>query len=339
MPAAQLGPGVWALYQREASVVHLLSRVEVPWLGLPEPEVAGAATVLGIVDGLLGFEELDLSQRAFGAFGLTDATTVPASMLLRRWRERRCWEDLSYYVIAAQATRYAIDAAISLVEKGMASGDLAMEMDAYQRYRAVIAEHIEPLPLRIRTYFTHSHAGDRTHIPASATAHRIGRETSLKIDAGLEVYDARGYLRAVSDVTRTAVGTDDAKAFYALLDEALIEAAIASSMPGASGAEVFNAGLNYLKKDRGWITDAGFCPPSDRPLTEIFGRDIGHLLGKQEPATCVFEPRDNATMEAGMIAAAEIQWPYRDYCVGVEDNFLITDDGPINFTRVAQPGS
>jgi hypothetical protein len=38
-------------------------------------------------------------------------------------------------------------------------------------------------------------------------------------------------------------------------------------------------------------------------------------------------------LEPGMLAAAEIQWPYRDKCIGVEDIFLITEDAPINITR------
>lgn len=337
VPAAQVGPGTWAVYQRAARVVHVLARREVAWLGLPEAPLAHAGTLREIADGAcVGYEELDLTQAAFDAFALADAPTAQASLLLRRWRERRCWEDLPYYVMAAQVTRAAIEEAVSLVEEGMAGGEFAAESDAYERYRAVVAEQVRTLPIRVRTYFTHTHAGDRTHIPASATGHRIGRDTSLKIDAGLEVYDPRGYLRAVSDVTRSAVGTDDARRFRALLDDALTAGAIASCRPGTTGEEVFRAGLDHLEPSRPWLTDAGFCPASDAPLTEMFGRDIGHLLGKQEPATTVFQPGYGTTLEAGMIAAAEIQWPYRRYCVGVEDNFLITEDEPVNFTRVAR---
>ncbi|MGH9101067.1 MAG: M24 family metallopeptidase, partial [Acidimicrobiales bacterium] len=114
---------------------------------------------------------------------------------------------------------------------------------------------------------------------------------------------------------------------------ALCNAAIAGCRPGTTGQEIFRRGLDHLEPQRAWLEDEGFCPRSDRRLTEIFGRDIGHLLGKQEPATCVFDSACAETLEAGMVAAAEIQWPYRRYCVGVEDNFLITDDGPVNLTR------
>jgi Xaa-Pro aminopeptidase len=334
IPALQITPGTFAVYTRETQDVDVFSRRELSWLGLPESSPARAGSLRQLADGgCLGYEELDLPQRTFDGYALRDVPTQPASTLLRRWRERRCWTDLAYYVMAAQVTRKAIDAAILVAETGMASDNFASELDAYDRYRAVVAAEVAPLPIRVRTYFTHTHAGDRTHIPASASHHRIGRDTSLKIDAGLEMYDERGYLRAVSDVTRSAVGTDQARHFYELLDRALTDGAIAACKPGASGQDIFRAGLDCIEPERSWLVDTGFCPPSDRPLTEIFARDTGHLLGKQEPATCVFEPHVTSAVEAGMIAAAEIQWPYRRYCVGVEDNFLITDDGPVNFTR------
>lgn len=334
VPAAQLGARVWALYPRDAAEVHLLSRRELPWTGLPDPRPAGCDVIAHLVGaGTVGYEELDLTHRAFRGFGLDALPTRPASQVLRRWRETRCWEDLAYYIIGSQITRAGIDAALQVVADGMRGGEWASELDAYARYREVIAREVAPLPIRVRTYFTHTHAGDRSHIPSSATAHQVDRTTSLKIDAGLEIYDERGFLRAVSDVTRTAVGTPAAHEFVAVLDDALCNAAIAGCRPGTTGQEIFRRSLDHLEPQRGWLEDEGFCPRSDRRLTEIFGRDIGHLLGKQEPATCVFDSACTGTLEAGMVAAAEIQWPYRRYCVGVEDNFLITDDGPINFTR------
>lgn len=334
IPSCLLADGVWALYQREAPEVHVLARRELPWIGLPEAATSDASTVRALAGGArMGYEELDLTQRAHAGFGLDAYDAVPASRVLRRWRETRSHEDAAYYLLGAQVTRAGIDEAMRVTEAGMASGDYATELDAYERYRATVAAHVATLPIRVRTYFTHTHAGDRSHIPARATAHPISAKTSLKIDAGLEVYDERGYLRAVSDITRSAVGTSEAADFYHLLDRTLLEDVLPGCRPGRTGAEVFAAGMDSLERERTWLVDAGFCPPIDRPLGAMFGRDIGHLLGKQEPATVVFEKGDTATLEPGMVAAAEIQWPYHDYCVGTEDVFLITEKEPINLTR------
>ncbi|MGH3098277.1 MAG: M24 family metallopeptidase [Streptosporangiales bacterium] len=334
IPACLLTDGVWALYQREAPEVHVLARRELPWIGLPEPAACDASSVRTLADGATaGYEELDLTRRAHAGFGLDEYGAVPSSRILRRWRESRSYEDVAYYLLGAQVTRAGIDAAMRVTEAGMATGDHATELDAYERYRATVAAQVANLPIRVRTYFTHTHAGDRSHIPARATTHPVGPKTSLKIDAGLEVYDERGYLRAVSDITRSAVGTPEAAEFYQLLDRTLLGDVLPACRPGRTGAEVFAAGMGSLDRHRTWLVDAGFCPPMDRPLGDMFGRDIGHLLGKQEPATVVFEKGDTATLEPGMVAAAEIQWPYHDYCVGAEDVFLITDKEPINLTR------
>ncbi|MGH3500870.1 MAG: M24 family metallopeptidase, partial [Nocardioidaceae bacterium] len=334
IPACLLTDGVWALYQREAPEVHVLARRELPWMTLPEPATCDATTVRALAGGAtLGYEELDLTRRAHAGFGLDAYGATPASRVLRRWREQRSYEDVAYYLLGAQITRAGIDAAMGLTEGGMTTGHHATELDAYQQYRATVADHVAKLPIRVRTYFTHTHAGDRSHIPARATTHPISPKTSLKIDAGLEIYDERGYLRAVSDITRSAVGTPEATDFYQLLDRTLLHDVLPACRAGRTGGEVFTTGMNSLDQHRTWLVDTGFCPPADRPLTETFGRDIGHLLGKQEPATVVFEKDDTATLEAGMVAAAEIQWPYHDYCIGTEDVFLITDNEPINLTR------
>jgi len=178
-------------------------------------------------------------------------------------------------------------------------------------------------------------AADPSHIPARATRHELSALTSLKIDAGLEIFDEQGHFRAVSDITRSLVGTSEASEFYEILDRALTAGTIASCIPGATGDDVFMAGMNFLEHEHQRIRDLGLCPDRDDTLANMFGRDIGHLLGKQEPATVAFEKGNSNTLDAGMVAAAELQWPYRDYCIGIEDIFLITDAEPINLTRTA----
>ncbi|MGH9072224.1 MAG: M24 family metallopeptidase, partial [Acidimicrobiales bacterium] len=285
--------------------------------------------------GGIGYEELDLTWEAFEGFGLGGLGAQPASLILRRWRELRSWEDLAYYVIGAQMTLAAITAALDLVEKAQSEDRAVTELEAYERYRAMVASELErlSLPVRVRTYFTHAYGGNRSLIPARPTAHPLSPLTSLKIDAGLEVYDPSGVLRAVSDITRSVVGTSEAEDAYRLFDEALTEGAIAACRAGRTGEEVFASGIGWLEPCREVLVGHGLLPPKPEPLSSLFGRDIGHLLGKQEPATVVFEKGNAEALEPGMVAAAEIQWPYRDYCIGVEDVFMITEGPPLNLTR------
>jgi Xaa-Pro aminopeptidase len=336
VPMRMVGEEAWAVYPRGSDVVHLLARAELPLEGLPLARPAAASSVRELAGGTrLGFEEVALSFAAWSSFGLGEVDSEPATSILRRWRELRSWEDLPACVIASRVTLEAIQTALGFVEREISSGRPVTELDAYERYRSRVGFFIRErrLPIRVRTYFTHTHAGDRSHFPASPTDHHVTEQSSLKIDGGLEIYDSRGMFLGVSDITRSAVGTARAKAFYELLNRALLEGAISACRPGVKGADVFAAGLSYLEPHRDDVIGGGFMPESDAPMGDLFDRNIGHLIGKQEPATVEFRSSDQGSLEAGMIAAAEIQWPYAGYCIGTEDIFLVTDDGPLNLTR------
>lgn len=337
IPSSLVTDDVWALYGRESESVYVLSRRELAWLGLPESRPAGRATVAELSGATIGYEQLDLSMAAFEGFGIDALAHREASLLLRRWREMRSWEDLAFYVLGAQVTVRAIDAALDVVNEAVRAGRAVTELDAYERYRAKVAEEIsgKGLPIRVRTYFTHAHGGNRSLIPARATAHPLNPLTSLKIDAGVEVYDDRGALRAASDITRSAVGSAAAEEVYEILGRVLVEDVIAACRPGRTGNDVFTAGTDRLETFHTKFQEGGFCPPGTTPLRDMIGRDIGHLLGKQEPATVVFEKGNKERFEPGMVAAAEIQWPYHDHCIGVEDVFMTTESEPINLTRPA----
>lgn len=304
-------------------------------LGLPRVTPVGAEPLLGIVQlDSIGYEEVDLSWNAWTWLGLHDSGR-PATDVFRRWREVRAWEDVPAYVIGSAITLTAIDDALRSVHGGLNEGSDVTELDAYQVYRSTVEGQISRnrLPVRVRTYFTHTHAGNRSHFPAKATKHSLVPLTSLKIDGGLEIYDTRGMFHAVSDVTRSAVGTPEAETFYRALTHALLDGAIAACRPGSKGEDVFAAGLAKLEREQAEIVSGGFVPDRGRPLSQAFQRNIGHLLGKQEPATIEFQPSSRSALEAGMVGAAEFQWPYRDYCIGVEDLFLVTEEGPVNLTR------
>ena len=336
VPMRAVGEEAWVVYPRGSEVVHLFARVEVPWPGLPLATPANASSVKEVAKGSqVGIEEAALSFRAWMGFGLGELEDEPATAILRRWRELRSWEDVAATVIISRVTLDALRDALGYVEQELTAGRRVTELDAYNRYRSMVESIIQHrrLPITVRTYFTHCHAGDRSHFPASATDHDVTEQSSLKIDGGLEIYDSRGFFLGVSDITRSAVGNARTRSFYELLDRALIEGAIAACRPGVKGAGVFAAGLSYLEPYRDDIVSGGFMPPSDAPMGDLFNRNIGHLIGKQEPATVEFRPSDSGSLEAGMVAAAEIQWPYANYCIGTEDIFLVTDEGPLNLTR------
>jgi Xaa-Pro aminopeptidase len=336
IPMRVIGEGAWAVYPAGSSVVHVLSQAELPWADLPLAQPANGNSVKELANSSrIGCEEVALSHAAWTVFGLDELGAQPATSLVRRWRELRSWEDLPAYIIGSRVTLEAIQGALAFVEGELSAGRHVTELNAYERYRSGVGSFIRKheLPIRVRTYFTHAHAGNRSHFPASATGHEVTPMSSLKIDGGLEIYDSRGIFRGVSDVTRSAVGSAHTRTFYQLLDRALLEGAISACRTGAKGSEVFDAGMTFLEPHKEEIVDGGFMPRTEMPVGDVFARNIGHLIGKQEPATVEFKSSDNGSLSAGMVAAAEFQWPFANYCIGVEDLLLVTDDGPINLTR------
>jgi Xaa-Pro aminopeptidase len=336
IPALLVQGDVYAFYIRGDRTIHVFSRRELAWFGLPEPGVSTAETIRPLIAGCrVGVEDEDLPQEAFDGLGLSNEQSGPASVTLRRWREMRTWEDLEFYLLGAHVTIAAIDAAISLVTEASRTDSPATELDAFARYRQVTADEIEKTnrAIRIRPYFTHIFAGNRSHIPASATSHVLKPLTTMKIDSGFEVYDRQGYLRAASDIARSAVGDGAPAEFYASLDQGLTDVVIDACRPGVTGDQVFKAGMDWLDTQRSELVAAGFAPPGDASFSELFGRDIGHLMGKQEPATTVFVKGNDWQFTPGMTAAAEFQWPIGDYCFGVEDVFMVTEGEPLNLTR------
>ncbi|MEA2498676.1 MAG: hypothetical protein QOH26_1081 [Actinomycetota bacterium] len=333
-PMGTLRDDVWAIVERDSDEVQVLSRRELPWLAPAENRRETDYASRFATIGVIGYEERDLSVAAARGFGIDLATARPATDLLRRWRERRSWRDVPYYVVAADVTLRGVMAALQLVTNVLDRGGDVTELDAYRRYRQTVRGIItdESLPIRVESYFTHTHAGNRSLLPARATDFSLKGLTSLKIDAGLLLYDEFGMYRAVSDITRSVVGSDEGRWLYDLLHQTLVTDAIGSCKPGVTGEEVFRAGMAALEPHRNEIVSAGFAPPGPS-LTDGFKRDIGHLLGKQEPATVGLKLGAAGTLEPGMVGAAEFQWPFRDHCIGVEDVFLVTEGEPVNLTR------
>lgn len=335
-PMRLVGREVWAALERGSQEIHVMSRRELPWLEPGQNRRQTDYASRFARSGIVGYEEVDLSFEAAAGFGVDLSDAVPATNLLRRWRERRSWRDVAFYVIAADVTLRGVEAALRVVSDALKDDRDVTEMDAYEHYLATVRDAIstDHLPIRVETYFTHTHAGNRSLLPARATDFSLRPLTSLKIDAGLFVYDEFGLFRAVSDITRSVVGSEDATWFYGLLDHALTKGVIDACRTGTSGEEVFRAGMAILENERDRIVGAGFAP--DIPsLTAGFRRDVGHLLGKQEPATIGLKLGAAGKLEPGMVGAAEFQWPYRNHCIGVEDIFLVTEDEPVNLTRGA----
>ncbi|MFZ5634399.1 MAG: M24 family metallopeptidase [Bacillota bacterium] len=327
-----------ALYSPQRPIyIYSRKALSLPFLKLeaiyPTLAVAAARTLQAKTP--VGIEENHLPYKYFTAFGLKREKTVQMSGPLRTWRETRAVEDLPFYIIAAQATRYGMERAIGRAGADLAEGNDLTESKVQEYLFRAYGEFQQNNLLRedIRPYFLVLHAGHRTRKPSLPSFISLGKETrSLKIDSGVMVFDGMGLLRGASDLCRMLVLGKVAQEFYRFIDEIMLTRAIPAVLPGRTGDQVYWDGVKDLvAREKDWV-EMGLLP-AGYDLANNYNRNIGHAMGRQEPATLGFEKGNNYTVQEGMVCCVEYQWPYYPYAIGVEDMIVVTAKGPVNITR------
>lgn len=284
----------------------------------------------------VGIEEDHLPYKYFHVLGLKREKVSGMGGVLRRWREIRASEDLSFYLIAARTTIEGIDAALEFAQEKFDKCEALTETDVQKRLYEYYGQCSINNDLRVRIipYFIVLHAGHRTRRPNFPSFDLLSKHETktLKLDTGVLIVDQNGLIRACSDLCRTLAPAPEAEELYRYLDKVMIEDAIPAAVPGKTGEDVYNAGVSALisNDDQRWI-DNGLLP--QKGLEGKFERNIGHVLGKQEPANLGIAKGNQVVFEPGMVCCVEYQWPYDQYAIGVEDMFAVTRKGPFNLTR------
>lgn len=327
-----------ALYSLQEKV-YIFSRkaISLPYLSLEAiyPSLAMAAARTLRAGATVGIEENHLSYKYFTTFGLSREKAVKMSVPLRTWREARAAEELPFYIIAAQVTRHGMEQAIARAGADIAEGSNLTESKVQEYlYRAYgDFQKNNRLQEDIRPYFVVLHAGHRTRKPNLPSFISLDRETrSLKIDCGVLVIDGRGLIRGASDLCRMLTLGKVAQEFYSFIDQVMVTRAIPAVRPGQTGEQVYRDGVRDLvAREKDWV-EMGLLPEG-YDLAKNYNRNIGHAMGKQEPAALGFEKGNDCVVREGMVCCLEYQWPYYPYAIGVEDMIVVTAKGPVNITR------
>lgn len=323
------GGPVYVLSNRPVSYQHL--KLKKVYRNLKEA-VAGSPVANA---SKVGIEENHLPYKFFKVFALQRDKTVAMSSRLRLWRESRAWEELPFYVIAAQTTVNGMENALKIAAEKFSAGEEFTESDVqcwlYEQFRHFKASN--GLSSQIIPYFIVLHAGHRTRKPNMPSFVLLNNKNTktLKIDCGVLVLDKNGLLRGASDLCRTLNLSSEAQELYQFLDDLMITKAIPAALPGRTGGQVYLEGVRDLISSDGRWVELGLLP--EEGLGGKYERNIGHVMGKQEPASIGFENGNSGMLQEGMVACVEYQWPYYPYAIGVEDMFVITSGGPVNITR------
>lgn len=286
--------------------------------------------------GTIGIEENNLPFKLYKELGLEQYKHKPVGAMLRDWREKRAGEELPYYMTAAAVTRFGIETALKKVQNDLNKGKTILETDVectlYSSFQDFMTSR--QISTRQKPYFTVLHTGNRSRRPNLPQFTKIDKDTrSLKIDCGILVIDNKGLVRAVSDIARTLPLDAPAKEVYGIVSKIMVDVTIPYAVPGRTGEEVYLAGLKDLKELEGKLVKLNMLPAGQQHPLDQYNRDIGHVMGKQEPANICFKLGNSLPLEDGMIGCVEYQWPYYPYTIGVEDMFLVSAKGSMNITR------
>ncbi len=335
LPYDRIPGDVLALYVR--GKIYLLSPRPLKNFGLKKEE-ASFPTLKEAISrlaekGPLGVEEKHLDIGRALTLGLN--RLKDASGLFRFWREVRGGQDLGAYIIAALATKDAIEGALIMAAKKLAEKKPIAEKDVEKKFYRLLKEYGKKakVPVELAPYFTVLHAGIRTPYPSPPGNFRLSTKIrSLKLDAGILVKD-QGLILACSDLARSLAMEPTGKDLYDLLEKAMVEGAIPAGREGRTGEEVYWAGMKLLLREEKTLRGRKLLP-SNGFLEKDYNRDIGHALGKQDTPILFFQKGEKGQrLKLGMVSSIEFHWPYKGYGFGVEDMFVAGPQKGINITR------
>lgn len=316
--------GVIVVAPRDADAVYLLgldtdhSLPGVPagrFSDVPSAvrELAGGSTV-AVEEGWLGIGD----ARSWQEGGVE---LVAASGRLAKWREYRDHEDLPFALIAAQASRYTIEAALGHAERALSEGREVTERGIYAHALELVHEFRREfeIPFPISPFFVNLHAANRSLYPAIPVDFAINDGTkTVKFDAGLKVA-VDGVVLGTSDMARTMVRTPEAKDAYDTFMRIVRETVIPQLRPGVVCEDVHTDCVDAVLENESRLVEAGVMPAGVDLHAEYGRRNVGHLMGKQESFVTEFRPGHREKLRDGAIGAVEIQWPYRDYSIAAEE--------------------
>ncbi|MCR4425708.1 MAG: M24 family metallopeptidase [Firmicutes bacterium] len=337
-------PGTLAS-ERGFAVLYLTGSDEV-WLIIPSSvafaegsdsrDYPGLSAALRdiVPTGTVGYEADTIGASALLDMEDRGIRLAPAGDLMQDWREEKAFLDIPYFVVAAMASRYAVDGAADFATKAIRAGVEVTERDVDRVYLGLLSDFAkrERLPVTLEFYFTGNHTGARTIFPARPGNHLLSRRSnSLKIDAGVFVVDD-GLFHACSDIARTVTTTEAAAHVADAMEEVMLLETIPSIRPGMTGAEIHHMGVGQMASRNSTFSQTGYMPPGFDWATD-YPRDIGHVIERQESNTFGFKPGISRPVHHGMVACVEFHCAYEDHAITCEDTFVVDDQGSIVISR------
>ncbi|MGB3043442.1 MAG: M24 family metallopeptidase [Xanthobacteraceae bacterium] len=296
---------------------------------------AAAALNALVPSGNIALEEDDLETWLVSSLGLSRRAMVPGDFLLRVWRDRLTLPDLGAYVVTTRASRHAMNQALDFARNAVLDEKLITELDAFDVYLSALRGFFQEFApdFRVARTLTNFHSGARTMFPSNPAHYPVTKAArTLKIDAGCLMMSPEGMMLGCSDIARTLCFEESDQAILDTFQSAIRTRLVPACAPGASGRDIHALATRIISdagpdlKSNPIYHDIGKTPDS-------YERDVGHLLGRNNLAHLKFTRTETNTLQEGMIACCEYQWPGEGYAIAYEDTCLVAGGSGLNLTE------
>jgi Xaa-Pro aminopeptidase len=241
---------------------------------------------------------------------------------------------LPYYLIGAQATREAVDGALEFAEEKLRRREGLSEIEIFDRYLLKIEKFPSKigLPIHLERYFANLHATSRTIYPSVPSDFEVHPRTHcIRFDTGILVYDEKEFLRAATDIGRGMVLEEKGRKLYEILENAICKSAIPAIKPGVKGKEIYHRLIDAVAQSEMTLKQMQLMH-EHTSVREVYKRNVGHLMGRQEPTALGISETQNQEFMEGTVGAVEFPWLFGEYAVGHEDMFFVDKHGAINIS-------
>jgi len=340
LPFADDSFHVSAVYKYDDKKVYVLSEKEIRenYLKIKGeyPEYFSAFSSLKISNiENIGFEDHFVSINEFNYYKKHRINLCSGTLVFRKWREYRAGEDLVFYIIAGQASKYAMEKVLEESHSDINQGNYHSEKELFFKYLEYFKEfkHKNHLPYNFSEYFTNFYASDRTLYPAIPSKFKVNRNTNeIKIDAGILMTDSQGIILGTTDIARTLPLNRFSVKVYDLMKNTIKHEIIPSIKKNKTFEEIYSEGIKLFSNNCEQFLKDNYLCPQEFDIKKEYTRHIGHLMGKQESFDVKIYKKNKNKLTNNIVGCIEIQWQYNKHAIAYEDMWYFGENGVVNLT-------